>query len=242
VLGIAAGAARAAARQRGAGRFALYAAAFAVPVGAWLLRNQLLQGDWLGTAAKVELLGWRHNPASEWLGHPLFTPQGFAAFVQDLVPRFWRGELVWRREELAWPPADAIYSVTSIAFLALALGALPRRPRGAARDAELASAAALALSVAVLFGLSLAFVFPEHGNPSAERPWFFHGRLIGGALLPFALLYVRGLCVLAAPLPARARTAAFSCALAALCALCVGSELWLARPAFASAHNLWHLP
>ena len=244
LLAIAAGAALGRARRSAAVRrgLALYAVVFAIPVGAWLLRNLILQGDALGTASKVELLGWTHNPASEWLHHPLFTPGGFASFVGDLVPRFWRGELVWRRHELAWPPADAIYTGTTLLFLALACAALPRRAPGPPRTAELASAAALGISVAILLALSLSFVFPERGNPSAERPWFFHGRLIGGALLPFALLYVRGLSVLAAALPPRARASAALAALAAICALGVGSELWLSRPAFRSAHNLFHLP
>ncbi len=244
VLAIAAGAALGPARRSAATRrgFALYAAAFALPVGAWLLRNQLLQGDPLGTASKLELLRWGHNPVSEWLGHPLFTLHGLASFVQDLVPRFWRGEVAWRRYELAWPPADATYTATTLGFLALALAALPRRPRGPARTAEIASAAAIATCVAILFALSLLFVFPEAGNPSAQRPWFHQGRLIGGALLPFAILYVRGLCVLASALPLRARAPAVWAVLGALCALSVGSELWLSRPVFRSAHNLWHLP
>jgi hypothetical protein len=242
VLAIAAAAFARARRGAALRRFALYAAAFALPVGAWLLRNQLLQGDPLGTASKVELLGWRRNPASAWPAHPLFTPRGFASFVGDLVPRFWRGELVWRRAELAWPPADAVYTATTLAFLALAVAALPRRPRGPARTAELASAASLAICVAILVALSLGFVFPVGGNPSAERPWFHHGRLIAGALLPFALLYVRGLCALVSPLPPRLRGPAIWAALCALCALAVGSELWLSRPVFASAHNAWHLP
>src|SRR5207342_2759571 len=124
-------------------------------------------GDASGTAAKVAALGWQPRPPSEWLAHPLLTPMGFANFARDLVPHFWRGELVWRRHELAWPVADAVYSASTLT--------------------------AVALAVATLCLLSLAFVFPENGNPSAARPWFFHGRLIGGALLPFALLWLAGL-------------------------------------------------
>jgi hypothetical protein len=213
-----------------------------LPVGVWLLRNQLLLGDALGTATKVEQLGWSPNPASEWLGHPLFTPRGFASFVQGLVPRFWRGEVVWRRVELAWPPADAIYTATTLVFLALALAALPRRPRGPSRTAELASAVAIATCIAILVALSLRWVFPEAGNPSAQRPWFHHGRLIGGALLPFALLYLRGLRVLVSPLPQRAGALVAWATLAALCALSVGTEVWLSLPAFRSDSNLFHLP
>lgn len=242
VLGVALAAALGRARlgRRLLGRFALYASACALPVGAWLLRNHVLQGDWLGTSSKTLLLGWRPNPVSEWLAHPLFTPRGFTHFVLDLVPRFWRGELVWRRRELAWPFADAVYTATTIGFLAVGALALARRRSGPARTAELASAASLAASVAILALLSLLFVFPPEGNPSAERPWFHHGRLIAGALLPFAILYLRGLEVLAAALPVRARAVAAWSALALLLALCVGSELWLSLPAFRSPYNLYH--
>jgi hypothetical protein len=218
-----------------------YAAACGVPLAAWWLRNLWLAGDALGSAAKVEALGWQRNPVSAWLAHPLFTPGGFVRFTLDLIPHFWRGELVWRRRELAWPPADALYTATTLVFVALAVATLWRRAPAAQRVAERASAAALALAVATLVVLSLAFVFPEHGNPSAARPWFHHGRLIGAALLPFAILYLRGLSVLLLPLSARARHAAGFALLALLCGLCLGSELWLARPVFASPHNLLHL-
>jgi len=230
---------RSAAVRRGV---ALYALAFVLPVGIWLGRNELLQGDLLGVGTKVDLLGWRHNPASDWLEHPLFTVHGFTSFGGDLIPRFWRGELVWHRRELAWPPADEIYTATTLVFLALAFAALPRRPRGPARSTELASAAAVVVSVAILVLMSLLFVFPAQGNPSAARPWFYQGRLIDGALLPFAVLYVRGLCVLTSLLPSRARTAVAATLLAALSVLCVGSDVWLALPAFHSPHNFWHLP
>ena len=149
---------------------------------------------------------------------------------------------MWRRRELALPAADALYTATTLLFVTLAVATLWRRAPAAQRIAERASAAALTLAVATLVALSLAFVFPEQGNPSAARPWFHHGRLIGAALLPFAILYLRGLRVLVTPLPARVRDAAGFALLAALCLLCLGSELWLARPVLASPHNLLHLP
>jgi hypothetical protein len=223
-------------------RHAFYALALALPLAAWGLRNLLLAGDALGSAAKVEALGWTQRPLAQWLAHPLLTPSGFARFALDLVPHFWRGELVWRRRELALGPVDALYTATSLLFVLLAVATLWRSAPGPARVAERASAAALALAVATLCLLSLAFVFPEDGNPSAARPWFHHGRLIGGALLPFAVLYVRGLRVLCGALPVRARDAAAFALLALVCLVCTGSELWLARPAFASPHNLLHLP
>jgi hypothetical protein len=223
-------------------RHVAYAAAFVVPVGAWWIRNQWLAGDALGSAQKVGALGWEPRPFSQWASHPLLTPSGFWRFTLDLIPHFWRGELVWRRRELAWPAADALYSASTLLCLALALATTWRRPPGAARSAERASLAAVTLAVATLCLLSLSFVFPEQGNPSAARPWFYHGRLIGGALLPFAVVFVAGLRALVQPLPERARVAAGAALLAALCIVSLGSEWWLARPVFASPHNLLHLP
>jgi hypothetical protein len=44
-----------------------------------------------------------------------------------------------------------------------------------------------------LASLSVQFDFGACLNPSRERPYFFQGRLMLGALIPFAMLYVYGL-------------------------------------------------
>ena len=211
-----------------------------LPLGLWLLRNQLLFGDPTATALKAQRLGWQPKPFAEWLDHPLFTPSGFLAFLGGLVPKFWRGELVWHRELLAWPPADALYTVTTAVFLPLAAVAWWRQR--AARPAESAALAVLALAVGCLVVLSLLYTFPERGNPSAARPWFDHGRLIAGALLPFLLLYVRGLEVATSRLPPRAAAGVAWAVLVAVAGVALVSELALARPVFLSAYNAYHLP
>ena len=68
------------------------------------------------------------------------------------------------------------------------------------------------------------------------------GRLIAGAWLPFALLYVRGFEVALGALPARLRGAGGVLGLGLVLGVCLGSELWLARDVFASAYNVFHLP
>jgi len=213
------------------------------PIAVWLIRNQLLFGDPTATALKARRLGWEPNPFSAWPAHPLFTPAGWLAFVSGLIPKFWRGELVWRQELLAWPPADALYTLTTLLFLLLAAAALVRgRDTRASRVTEAAAFTLLASSVAILITLSLLYVFPEIGNPSAARPWFDHGRLIAGALLPFLILYVRGLEVATTPLPRRvARPAAWG-VLALVAGVALISELLLTRPVFLSGYNAFHLP
>ena len=101
---------------------------------------------------------------------------------------------------------------------------------------------ALAVAVGTLAVLSLAFVFDATTNPPASHPYFVQGRLISGVLLPFLLVYVRGLEVAAGWLPARAaRTAGW---LGHRRARARGVDLrararW---PVFASDYNAFHLP
>jgi hypothetical protein len=211
------------------------------PAGLWLLRNTLLFGDPTATATKVEILGWRAKPLAEWGDHPLFTPAGAVAFVRDLVPMFWRGEVVWRREVLAAPAADVFYTWSSLAALPLAALAL-RRAAGAARIAEGASLSMLLASVALLAGLSLAFEFHATSNPPAHHPYFVQGRLVSGALLAAAIVYVRAIGFATSRLPSRSRIAAGILAVASAIFVCLLSELALSRPVFSSAYNFYHLP
>jgi hypothetical protein len=231
------------AREAGPGRgsrvLLLWVLALA-PLGLWLLRNQLLFGDPTATALKARRLGWQPKPWRLWLDHPLFTPAGAVAFLGGLVPKFWRGELVWHREVLAWKPADWLYTLTSLGFVPLAAAAWWRRR--AAHPEESAALAVVVLAVGCLVALSLLYVFPERGNPSAARPWFDHGRLIAGALIPFLLLYVRGLQVATSWLPPRAASRAAWCILVGVAGVALLSELALTRPVFLSAYNAYHLP
>jgi hypothetical protein len=224
-------------------RWALYWACFLLPAAGWLLRNWVLGGDLTATAFKVQKLGWVPKAFAAWWDHPLFTPAGAVTFVRHLLPTFWRGELVWQRETLAWPPADALYGATTLLFLALALFGLRRRERPrAARVSEAAAACAVAAGVSILGALSLLFHFPERANPSAGFPFFVEGRLISGVSVPFALLYARGVEVAAAALPGAWRARAGFACLGAVALLALASELWLARPVFASPYNGFHLP
>ena len=214
-----------------------------LPVAFWLARNWLLFGDPTATALKAQRLGWEPNPPSAWALHPLWSPSGIAAFATGLCEKFWRGELVWHRELLAWPPADWLYAATSLVFLACAAFALAaRRPGPGDRPSESAALLVLVLSVGELVVLSLLFRFPTEGNPSAERPWFDHGRLVAGALVPFLVLYLRGLERATSRLPGAAAPRAAWGVVALVMATALASEIALARPVFHSAYNAYHLP
>jgi uncharacterized membrane protein len=144
---------------------------------------------------------------------------------------------------LAWAPADAFYALSSLVFVALAAFALRRRARAAGgRLVEAVSLAALGAAVVELAILSLAFVFHERSNPSAALPYFVQGRLIAGVLLPFCILYVRGIGVACAPLGPRAQRATSVALLAVVAALALASEAALTRPVFSSPYNFYHLP
>ena len=233
-----AAAARAAPRR---GAWLAFWAALAAPVAAWLARNWLLLGDPTGDALKIEKLGWGLRPLAEWPRHPIFGPSGLAAFLAELGRTFWRGELAWLRVPLAHAAADALYLGVSAAALALAAAGLRgARPR-AERVAEGAAWVALAAALAILVGLSLRFSYGPDTNPSLARPWFANGRLVAGALVPFALLLVRGIEVGALQAPVRWREPAAWAALGSVCAAATLSEAILSAPVVASAYNAFHL-
>jgi hypothetical protein len=225
------------------GRLLAMWALIAAPVGAWLLRNRLVFGDLTGTAYKIERMGWGWKPVSEYAHHPIFTLSGLQTFIGQLIPLFWRGELAWHRVPLASPTADAFYTATTLAFVALAaLGLLRPRAAGPARLAEGMSLATVLASVAILAGLSLLYVFHAKSNPSADLPYFVQGRLISGVLVPFLVIYARGIEVATSRLPPRAAPAVAWACLALVAGVAVVSEISLQLPVFGSEYNLFHLP
>ena len=211
------------------------------PVALWCGRSLRLYGDPTGSALKVARLGWGRKPFGEWLDHPIFTLSGVFEFTTGLIPLFWRGELAWHRSDLALPALDALYTGSTLLLLVLAFAAL--RGREPARFlAEGLAGLAIAVAAGTLAVLSLAFVFDATTNPPASHPYFVQGRLISGVLLPFLLVYVRGLEIAAARLPARAARTAGWLGIAALALAVTSSELALAWPVFASDYNAFHLP
>ena len=75
-----------------------------------------------------------------------------------------------------------------------------------------------------------------------KLPYFVQGRLISGVLVPFLVLYLRGIQVATSPLPGRARAPAAWCCVAAVVAVVVVSEIALSSKIFLSEYNWYHLP
>jgi hypothetical protein len=95
-------------------------------VGAWFAWCKHAYGDLTGSKAKTVLLGWMPKPVGQWWAHPIFTPGGMWTFVSELIPSFWRGELVWHNERLSSPWIDMVYVISSILFCGAAIVSLAR--------------------------------------------------------------------------------------------------------------------
>lgn len=172
------------------------AACAGLPIMGWLAWCKYNFGDFTGTVAKIQLLGWTHKPFAEWWQHPIFTPHGFGIFLGKLLATFWQGEFLWHRQPLASPVVDAIYTILSVGVIALAFARL-RPSCAAASEAQHRAlwfgGGCFAASVAFLGFLSTIYDFHGCFYPSREHPYFTSGRLLLGGLIPFALLFVFGL-------------------------------------------------
>ena len=172
------------------------AACAGLPVAAWLAWCKINFGDFTGTAAKIQFLGWTHQPFAVWWHHPIFTLTGAWTFISGLLATFWQGESLWHRQPLGWPAANVIYAVTSLIFMGFALWPLWRRPQtttAAQRTALWFSLASFAAAVGFLGFLSISYDFQDCFYPSRAHPYFTSGRLLLGALIPFLLLFTFGL-------------------------------------------------
>jgi branched-subunit amino acid transport protein len=178
---------------------ALGALAFcaAIPVLAWLLWMKTYFGDFTGAASKAQLLGWTTKPFPDWWSHPIFTAPGMWTFLSELIASFWRGELMWHGRTIGFKGMDLFYVFSSLGLILVTVISLLRRQDKNIGQAQRRALwiAAIGVVAAILFLalLSLQFDFGTCITPSRERPYFFQGRLMLGALIPFAILYVYGL-------------------------------------------------
>jgi hypothetical protein len=167
-----------------------------LPMIAWMAWCKHAFGDFTGSEGKIQYLGWTHKPFVEWWHHPIFTLNGAWTFLSQLTASFWQGEFWWRCQPLESPVTDAIYVVTSFAFLALAVwGLLSQRhvTTASQRQALWLGLGSCAAAVAFLGLVSIIYDFQLCLFPSRDLPYFSAGRLIFGVLIPFLLLYLYGL-------------------------------------------------
>jgi hypothetical protein len=167
-----------------------------LPMIAWLAWCKHTFGDFTGSAAKIQFLGWTQKPFGEWWHHPIFTPHGLWTFVSGLLATFWQGEFLWHRQPLASPVVDTIYAISSVVFVGMAVVALLSRSTattGPQRQALWFGFWSFIAAVAFLGLLSIRYDFQDCFYPSRAHPYFTSGRLMLGALIPFLLLYLYGL-------------------------------------------------
>jgi hypothetical protein len=198
--------------------------ASALPVAAWMLRCHLAFGDWTApTLDKAQQLGWTTLTLKQSLHHPIFGV-GVIDFLHQLTLTYWRGELIWQNTVQRSDAVDALYvCITLIALLGV-LGWL-LRPTPAARTERPAALVHLAMVVGTVVFLGLISTRFEYGRsfyPSRGHPYFSGARLLTGCIIPLSILTVGGIFELfnAKRLPA-------TLAVAAICCLCLGSELYL---------------
>src|SRR5262245_25439892 len=220
----------------------------AIPIGGWMAWLQLRFGDVTGSAAKVAFLDWTRKPFVDWWQHPIFKPAGLWVFWSDLIARFWRGEVEWHGRQFNWQIADPLFAVSSLVFIAAAVVGLRRRlgPSTFQRRAIAVAIVTFAAGIGFLGLLSIQFDFGSCVNPSRSHPYFTSGRLLSGALIPFALSYVYGvscLCRLATSRFGQTRwigTASTLVVLIAIVLLSQISEILITQQVFASEHNWFH--
>ena len=220
----------------------------AIPVGTWMMWTKFHFGDLTGSTAKISLLGWTRKPLGDWWQHPIFTPRGVWTFWSDLMASFWRGEVSWHGQPLRWGGADGFYAVSSLLLLAAAITGLWKQDGLSTFQRQAIGGAILIFlaGVAFLALLSIQFDFGSCVNPSRSHPYFTSGRLLSGAIIPFALSYVYGISCLCRLATSRFRqtrwidTALPLVVLGAIVLFSQASEIFINHPVFASQHNWFH--
>jgi len=219
--------------------FILTIACAGVPIGGWMLWSKFHFGDIAGSTRAIALLTWRPKPLADWWRHPIFSSQGLWTFWSELLARFWRGELMWQNRELGWGVADEFYAISSLLLVCTAIIGTRRNSVLSTfqRQALFLAALTVVAAIAFLALLSVRFDFGECIYPSRAHPFLTSGRLMSGALIPFALLYAYGIGYLLR----RAGPVAPIVVVAGIMAFATLSEIFINRAVFASEHNWFHL-
>jgi hypothetical protein len=212
----------------------------ATPIAAWLLWIKTHFGDFTGATSKAQLLGWTTKPFSDSWSHPIFTAQGMWTFLSELIASFWRGEFMWHARTIGFKGMDLFYVLSSFGLISVAVISLLRQQdknTGQAQHRVLWIAAACVIATIMFLGLlSLQFDFGQCLNPSRERPYFFQGRLMLGALIPFVILYVYGLNRLL-----RAQYGPVLGVIAGIASVITISDFLANSVAFTSVYNWFHM-
>ena len=211
----------------------------AIPISSWMAWNKVHFGDLTGSTAKVGLLGWSQKSLANWWQHPIFTPGGFWVFWSSLIKSFWRGELTWHGRFLNWGFVDWFFVISSLVLLFSAMCGVASRSVLSTFQRQAIGSAILVWLAGIFFlaVLSIQFDFGESTGPTRDHPYFTAGRLLSGALIPFAVMYVSGISLLLR----RAKVAVLLLSIiVAIVAVTAVSEIAVNHVVFASEHNWFH--
>lgn len=181
-------------------------AAVIVPLIIWIGFILDTSGDITGASHKIEYFGWTVKPFSEWGNHPLFTLQGIGYFLSELTRTFWRGEFVWHLERVASKGADIIYIVTTLIFGTTGIAGIISERKNVSSDKKYLNYLLIFILVSYilfLMILSIRYDFGDCPYPSKEFPYFTSGRLILASLVPFLVIYIKGIEIIAAKISKR---------------------------------------
>jgi ABC-type transport system involved in multi-copper enzyme maturation permease subunit len=145
---------------------------------------------------------------------------------------------MWHAQTIGYKGLDLFYLLSSLGLIPIAVISLARAKNTSATQRRLLWIAAACVIAAIVFlaFLSLQFDFGPCINPSRERPYFFQGRLMLGALIPFAVLYVYGLsCLL------RHKPGLVLGGVGAIAITITISDVLANRVAFTSVYNWFHM-
>ena len=195
-------------------------------------------GDFTGATSKAQLLGWTTKQFSEWWSHPIFTAPGMWTFLSELIASFWRGEFMWHAQTIGYKGLDLFYVLSSLGLILIAVISLLRDRATISETRRMLWIAMACIGAIIVFLglLSLQFDFGACINPSRKRPYFFQGRLMLGALIPFATLYVYGLSRLL-----RDESGLVLAAIGAIAVTITVLDVLANRVALASAYNWFHM-
>ena len=115
--------------------------------------------------------------------------------------RLGRGELTWHGQLVSWRLADRLFVISSLLLFASAIVGLLKPAKLSSVDRQAIGVAITTCAAGIIFLalLSIQFDFGSSTGPSRAHPYFTAGRLLTGALIPFAVCYVYGLTVLLCP-------------------------------------------
>jgi predicted membrane protein DUF2142 len=165
------------------------------PIVGWAFWCKFHYGDFTGSKIATEFWGWTVKPFADWWHHPIFSPVGLWTYLSGQLVTFWQGEFSWLNRPLILPGTTTLYSILSLALLAVAmLGLFPRyNPNAPQRQALCLGLACFVATLGFFAVLSIVYDFTNSPNPTSAHPYIHQGRLMLGALIPFLLLIAYGL-------------------------------------------------